>query len=542
MQPSIWVFPKDIGYFCELFAGFLDRSTMIGLSYERIWNGGSSHLSACTSENAALPRIRPNILVLMTDQQRFDALGCAGNPHIHTPNLDRLAGGGVRFSNCYVQNPICSPSRASFATGLYPRNHGLWANGVELPAGLKILSKTLADAGYDCGMAGKQHLAACSNIDEPRLDDGYRVYRWSHDPIHPSPANSYHLWLNKHHPAIYKTLVADRQGAAAESGNVAKSATAANVVPVEAHYSRWIADETIDFISQDRSGPFYFMANFFDPHHPFGAPPPFRELYDADEIPLPVGSVDELAGKPAVQRAYSRKSYAGHAPGFQDYTEAELREARAGYYAMVSLIDAELGRILDALDAAGATEDTLVIFTSDHGEMLGDHAIMLKGPMLYDAVARVPLILSWPGKIPAGAVQDQLVQNIDLTATILDAGEAAGTMPVQGASLLPLVRGDGTSWRRWALCEYRDSGHGGQTPVRTTMLRYEQTKLVVWHRNADDSLPGEGELYNLAADPDELDNLYHHRSARNLRERMKDRLIDILEETEWPRPRRDAQW
>ncbi|MBO0904778.1 sulfatase-like hydrolase/transferase [Jiella sonneratiae] len=489
---------------------------------------------------------RPNILLLMTDQQRFDALGCAGNPDILTPNLDRLAAAGAMFETCYVQNPICSPSRASFATGLYPHNHGLWANGVALPEALPLISKVLADGGYDCGMAGKQHLAPCANGDEPRLDDGYRVYRWSHDPIHRSPQNSYHLWLKANHPEIYAELVTARADAPAEAGNVAKGATLADTLPVEAHYSHWIAEEAIAFIGEARDRPFYFMANFFDPHHPFGAPEPFRALYDAAALPLPVGSAGELAAKPAVQREYHAKSYGGHAPGFAEYSEAELREARAGYYAMVSMIDAEVGRILDVLQATGQLDNTLVVFTSDHGEMLGDHAIMLKGPMLYEPVVRVPLILHWPPAIGAGQRIGRIVQNIDLTATLLDVSGMRDALSVQGESLMPLVAepaaGAAAGHRDWALCEYRDSGHGATPAVHTTMLRHGSMKLVIWHGSPATDRTRDGELYDLAADPDETVNLFHDPARRDDRERMKDLLIDVLEATEWPRPIRTAEW
>ena len=199
--------------------------------------------------SAATP---PNILVLMTDQQRFDALRCAGNAEIHTPNLDRLAAEGVRFESCYVQNPICSPSRASFATGLYPHAHGLWANGVDLPDDRVMLSRALADAGYDCGMVGKQHLGPCALGPEARRDDGYRVYRWSHDPINRAPENSFHQWLRAAHPAAWQSLDLDAQESP-EAGNVAKGATPVDTLPVEAHYSRWIAEEAIAFIGEDRA-------------------------------------------------------------------------------------------------------------------------------------------------------------------------------------------------------------------------------------------------------------------------------------------------
>jgi arylsulfatase A-like enzyme len=489
---------------------------------------------------------RRNILVLMTDQQRFDSLGCYGNRHALTPRLDRLAAGGARFENCYVQNPICSPSRATFATGLYPRNHGLWANGVTLPGGLPLLSRALAAAGYDCGMVGKQHLAPLAGLDaEPRLDDGYRVYKWSHSPNHPSRHNAYHAWLQRHHPAVYKAAVLDQPRRPVEGNNSSKTALPLDRVPVEAHYSHWIAQEAIDFIEDEtrpKETPFYFMANFFDPHHPFGAPDAFRARFDAGELPLPSGSIAELASKPSVLRAYSQRSYAGHAPGFSEYSESELREIVASYYAMVALIDAEVGRILDVLEHRGELEDTLIIFTSDHGEMLGDHALMLKGPMLFEPVVRVPLIIHQPGAVPAGLCIASLVQSIDLTATILSAADVPGAFQTQGSDLMSLVMNPEMPWREWALSEYRDSGHAFSPPVHTTMLRHRNFKLVVWHGEPASSMPREGELYDLEQDPGEHCNLFCDPRYAAVRESLKDLLLDVSVAVEWPRPLRTAQW
>jgi arylsulfatase A-like enzyme len=481
----------------------------------------------------------------MTDQQRFDSLRCYGNPYVHTPHLDALAAGGALFEACYVQSPICSPSRATFATGLYPHAHGLWGNGATLPAGLPLLSKALATSGYDCGMAGKQHFAPCANGDEPRLDDGYRVYRWSHDPIHASPHNSYHTWLAREHPDIYRSAVLEKPLDTAEAGNVCKGAMPLDTVPVEAHYSHWIAEEAIAFIgdaSRPADTPFYFMANFFDPHHPFGAPERFRSLYDAANLPLPSGSREELAGKPAPQREYNAKSYGGHAPGFAEYSEEELREARASYYAMVSLLDFEVGRIVEALRQRGELDDTLIVFTSDHGELLGDHAIMLKGPMLYEPSVRVPLIVHRPGAIPAGRRVGDIVQTIDLTSTILTAAGIPGAFPTQGRDLAPLACGTERHPRDWALCEYRDSGHSAEPPVHTTMLRQGRFKLVIWHGRPASGRARDGELYDLDADPGELVNLYHDPAHLQSRERMKDLLLDVLVATEWPKPPRTAAW
>ena len=182
-------------------------------------------------------------------------------------------------------------------------------------------------------------------------------------------------------------------------------------VKAEAHYSHWVAERAIDFINHPREDgeQFCLVANFFDPHHPFGAPQEYRDQIDADAIPAPNTREGELQNKPYQQTAYSEKSYSGTAPGFQEYTEEQIREIRAQYFAMIALIDHEVGRILQALEAAGLAEDTLVVFTSDHGEMLGDHQQLLKGPQLYDDLCNVPLIMRWPGQITTGSECNELV-------------------------------------------------------------------------------------------------------------------------------------
>src|SRR5699024_4208333 len=203
--------------------------------------------------------------------QRFDALGCAGNRHIATPNLDRLAEQGVMFERCYVQNTVCAPSRATLMTGLYPHTHGLWANGVGLPSGNTLFSRVLADDGYDCGLVGKFHLAACfGHRTERRYDDGFRVWRWAVDPYPRSSQNEYHRWLRTVRPDLW------------DAARDPDDPLTFDTMPTESHYSRWIADETIEFVQTGREPdkPFFFVANFFDPHHGFGAPTEYLERYD----------------------------------------------------------------------------------------------------------------------------------------------------------------------------------------------------------------------------------------------------------------------
>jgi arylsulfatase A-like enzyme len=472
---------------------------------------------------------RPNILFICTDQQRYDALGCYGNPHIQTPTIDGLAAEGVLFEQCYVQSSVCAPSRASLVTGQYPHLHGLWGNGVSLPPNPAIFSRHLADSGYSCGMIGKMHLAACfGGRTEERLDDGYEFYCWAHDPTHKSPENDYHVWMKERYPDIFEDAFAN--------GTRERHEPAAfDTIPTKAHYSRWASERTIEFLDGEREEdePFFLWVNFFDPHHPFVAPEEYLDRYDPETVPDPVGFPGELATKPPIQQEASNASYAGHARGYTTYPPREIKEIIAAYYAMVTLIDDEVKRILDRLEVLGLSEDTIVIFTSDHGEMLGDHQLLLKGP----------LILRWPGQLPAGERRPELVQWIDLTSTFLDVAGVDPMPTAQGTSLMPLARGDADAeGRGWALCEYLNSGHPYDPPLYMTMLRTGDHKLIVQHGPPATTRDRTGELYNLAHDPAELINLWDEPAAAEIRIELERMLLDVLVSTANLSQPREAHW
>lgn len=481
---------------------------------------------------------RPNILFICTDQQRYDSLGCYGNPHAKTPTIDQLAEDGVLFEQCYVQNPVCAPSRASLVTGQYPHSHGLWANGVTLPEHHSLFSKTLANGGYACGMIGKMHLDACfKGRTELRRDDGYSFYRWAHDPSHSSPDNDYHRWLRENHPTIYEEAVSKGQ-------RIRHQPAAFDTLPTEAHHSRWASEQAIEFLEQERSkdSPFFLWVNFFDPHHPFVAPKEYLDRFNPDELPNPVGYVEELTSKPPIQQQASNESYAGHAPGYTSYPREEIKQIIAAYYAMVSLVDDETKRILDRLESLGLGDDTIVVFTSDHGEMLGDHQLLLKGPMLYDCAVRVPLIMRWPGRLPAGERRKELVQWIDLTSTFIDLSGLEPMPTAQGTSLIPLARGEDAEPRSWALCEYFNSGHPYDPPVHMSMLRTGDYKLVVQHGLPVTPRERTGELYDMTADPSELTNLWDDPAAAETRIALERMLIDVMVATSNLSQRREAYW
>jgi arylsulfatase A-like enzyme len=489
---------------------------------------------------------RPNILFICTDQHRFDLLGAAGNPHVKTPHLDRLAGEGALFEQCYTPNPVCAPTRASILTGRYPRAHGLWGNGVPLPGHERLFTRDLADAGYDCGLVGKLHLGACfGQRTEPRYDDGFRVYRWAHAPSHRSPENAYHRWLQERHPALYERAAQAAAGRRPGTSGTTVSGPSFDDMPAEAHYTRWVGEETVAFLrgsgDPQRPGPFFLWANFFDPHHPFVAPQEYLDRYDAAGLPLPLGSERDLDDRPPILAEASRRSYGGHARGYAEHSPEELRQIVRAYYAMVSFVDDEVGRILAALDELGLRERTLVVFSSDHGEMLGDHGLLLKGPMMYEGAVRVPLLMRWPGVLAGGTRRAELVSLVDLCATFLDAAGLPDLPASQGDSLLPLARGE-SGGRGYALCEYRNSGHPYDPPVHVTMLRRGRHKLVVHHGHPATGRARTGELYDLQADPHEGRNLWDEAGALGLRTELQELLLDALVASEDRAQPREAPW
>ncbi len=471
----------------------------------------------------------PNILLICTDQHRYDAVGCYGNDVIETPALDGFARQGVVFDRCYTQSPVCAPGRASMLTGVFPHAHGLWANGVTFPGRHPLLGRILADRGYDCGLAGRFHLsAAIGGRTEPRMDDGFRSFSWANDPSHMSPENRYHHWVKDRFPELWR----------AENERVRSLGTGLCVdVPTEAHFSHWVAEETIQFITEDRDHkPSFFVANFFDPHHPFVAPKEYLDRYRDKAVPPAIpGPAEDEGGGPPIHRALSAGE-AGQSRGYLQHSTEELREIAVAYYAMVSLVDDEVGRILDALQRLGLAENTLVIFTSDHGEMLGDHAQLLKGPLFYEGAVRVPYIVRWPGHAPEGARCQALVQTIDTFALCMAA--AGVPLPESCQAIDPLAVAAGTAPARgYALCEYRNSGDPLDPPVHATMLRTDRHKLVVYHGD-----PRYGELYDLDLDPQERVNEWSDPGASITRLDLTGRMLDALVATEDRSTPRDAPW
>jgi len=483
------------------------------------------------------PVKRPNILWICTDQQRFDTLGCYGNSWVWSPRIDALADSGVLFANAFCQNPLCTPSRASFLTGRYPRTTRARQNGQSIPDTEILVSKALSKVGYTCGLSGKLHLSACqpsrTPVEERRIDDGYSEFFWSHHPDDDWSTGDYSRWLRE-------------QGREFARTSHPRSTHIQTSVAEEYHQTTWCVQMAIDFIQRHAgdSEPWLFSVNCFDPHHPFDPPEDFlrRYLDRLDEIPLPNYVPGELDTKPSFQQVDHLGAYGGQFGfyPFKEMADLDHRLIRAAYWAMCDLIDVQVGRLLAMLERTGRREETLVLFMSDHGEMLGDHGFYLKGPFFYDPAIRVPLMISMPGRITPHRRSPALVELVDLAPTLLEAAGEEPLVGMQGRSLWPMLTGKQAidAHRDDVYCEHYGTIHrqAGQPTAYATMIRTETHKLVAVHGWAV------GELYDLVDDPGETVNLFNDPDFAPIKSELYRRLCDRMAWTVDPLPEREANY
>jgi len=446
---------------------------------------------------------RPNILWICTDQQRYDTIGALGNPYVDTPNIDRLVAEGTAFTHAYCQCPICTPSRTSFLTGQYASAIHVNGNGnSHFPDDPPLVTRTLADAGYDCGLIGKLHLSSAYGRIEQRVDDGYRYWQYSHAPRDDwEKGHDYADWVRSKGEIL---------------GELTKSLDG---VPAELHQTTWCAEKTIDFMKENRDGPWLASVNIYDPHPPFNPPKTYRDMFDPAKVNAPIFRESDLEQQKKLEAIdFQGKAKAPveldikspimpHSPGVAgDPNAGGKRDARtliAAYYAMIKLIDDQVGRMIDALEETGQRDNTLIIFTSDHGETLGDHGLVQKGCRFYEGLVRVPLIFSWPGHVKSGVVTDALIELRDIAPLLLELVGLDMPDRMDAKSIVSLLSGDQASdeHRDFVRSEYYNAL---QAPDAThaTMYRNRRYKLVVYHGH------GLGELYDLQEDPDEFDNLW----------------------------------
>jgi len=496
-----------------------------------------------------------NIIFFITDQQRADNLGCAGNKILKTPNLDRLASEGVRFNSAYVASPTCMPNRASIMTGQYPnmcvRCYGVNLNSLEY---LPIFPEILRNEGYVTKAIGKMHFNYAardfydfksvekipnwiSKRSRKRLKEKFPKPYIGFDDVEMTIGHGdlcvghYSDWLEERAPQyaemIYKKIRTTLDHTYRES-----------FLPEELYPTSYCTDRAVDFLEKHAKGdhgdkPFLMYVSYPDPHHPCTPPGKWGEMYKPEDIELPKSFSDKQNIKthkfigPRSDLPQTGKMV------FHTTTEEEARNFIAKTYGMVSMIDDSVGQILAALEKLGFADNTMIVYTSDHGDMLGDHGMILKGFMGFNGIFNVPLIWKVPGVTKTGAVSDSLVSAIDLAPTILNLSNINKKkipLDIQGVDITPMLKNPNEKVRDSCLIEVDEADIRAKAPdvvnilplgnleMRLKSLVTERYTLTVYNK-----LPEYGDLFDRENDPDELNNLWD--SNPELRHELVDKLL-----------------
>lgn len=439
------------------------------------WGAGLAIAAAATPPRPA------NILFIVADEYRHDCLGAAGHPIVKTPFLDRLAQQGTLFTHAYTASPVCSPARATLFTGRYPQAHGVRQNNLPFNPGERTLPPLLRAQGYRTGITGKLHLQAGDDwFDYAQVTDGgrgdaYLAFLRASKQFIKGTANS---------AAVPETVI----GAGRTPLKIGRS-----VLPEDKFEEAWVAARAIEFLRAQARGdrPWFLFLSLFKPHSEYVIPAPFDTMYRAADLPLP-RTFRTDAREPAPKDRSAAKDDAGGRARMRIDDAEILRAVTAHYYGAVTMVDKYIGRVLAAVDELGLADDTVVVFTADHGNMLGERNRMFKGVM-YESSVRVPLIVRAPGRVRAGAVLHAAIDNTAIMPTVLELAGLAIPAGVQGRSLVPLLRGEGPappaafSW------------------LNDRMVLADDWKLIV---PVKENRGGPRELYHLPSDPDEQVNLY----------------------------------
>lgn len=459
----------------------------------------------------------PNILVLMPDQQRADCLGAAGHPQLRTPHMDRLAAEGMRFTHACTVSPLCMPARASFLSGLYVHNHGMWANSGELFPTEESLFRRLQEAGYYTAHIGKSHYYehGAFHLREREPYMHARGFHYVHETTGPwatCRTDSYmtDLWQEK---GYLKAFRDDYERRRRHPG----IAVWPSPLPVELFLDSYVGAQAVRFLDgYSRSEPFALFVGFGGPHEPWDAPGEYATMYDPAATPPHIEPAEPGPWVPEAAAAWQR---AGRVAGMAEH---DVRRLRANYYGKISLVDCWFGEILAACERKGLLDDTLVVHWSDHGEMAGDHGRLHKS-VFYESALRIPFTLRWPGRVPAGQTSDALVETVDLMPTILEAAGVEAPASCLGKTLWPILRDPAARVRDAAFSEVCHRGR------RCTMVRSERHKYAV-HEDGVGYM-----LYDLAKDPAERNNLLGHPDARGVESALRERLLRFLAEAQFVR-------
>ncbi|WP_373634804.1 sulfatase [Yoonia sp. SS1-5] len=487
---------------------------------------------------------RPNFILITTDQQRGDCIGAEGRG-VKTPHIDRIGRDGVRFTKCITPHPMCQAARASILTGKLPYSHGVRDNGRDLDesVGPDGLGGVFTRAGYQTHFIGKAHLSSQQTFEPTGRPECYKSAKdfgpdWTGDYFGFSHVQ---MMLRPHHhtqwyappEALHYEYWLDQDGQGQARWDHAKDTLKPESAHFQAwrsaldqkwHSSPWIGDRAVEMIENKGDDPLMAWVSFPDPHPPFLAPRPWCDMYAGEDVTIAANSTLDLDHRPWWHRAFVEdrakpiKQGSEHNAGGVDWgqkgdlTEQALRDITAIYFGMISAVDHQVGRILDALKAKGELDNTYIIFTSDHGEWLGDHGLLLKGPMMYDGLLRVPCLAMGPG-IPAGKVVQDPINTIDILATAADLCAIAAPA-THGQSWRGLWQGTGS--RDFALSEYEVDALRSAVDMDLMTVRSGRYRMSI------DLRTDTGELYDMQEDPGEMHNLFDDQGRAAVKSELRD--------------------
>ena len=441
---------------------------------------------------------RTNVLWLMADQWRGDMLGCLGHPAIKTPNLDKLASQGVNFSRTYCSSPVCLPSRASMFTGLNLPHHQAITNGMPMKKDTPCFTALLKEDGYRTANIGKHHAGVSGQHCWEYQDNSPDAFGAT------APRNV--AFDPENYPEL--TFIADE---VCDDSDRVLYGTYPGPVPTTKSYR--LTTQAMKWLYyHDDPRPFFLRVSYDDPHPPVVPPPPFDKMYDPADVPQ---DLIDRAKESFANKTWTVQTYAEQ-KGLTKIAEDQHREHVARYMGLCSHLDAQIGRLLDYLEEIGYADNTLVLFNSDHGHMLGEHGLTHKHYVLYEGVNRIPFIMRWPGKLPEGKVSDALIDGCDLAPTLMDALGVDGLGNIDGHSILPIAKGETDSINEYVVCQYDDFCFS---------IVDQRWKLI----NYDSDDEGIGEFYDLEADPYEKDNLWGKDNVANEQARLWQALCDWRE-------------
>ncbi len=499
-----------------------------------------------------------NVLFLCTDQHRADHLGFGGNETVRTPNLDALASRATVFDRAYVANPVCMPNRSSILTGRLPSAHGVVFNDRSLDWGANTFVRRLADAGYRTRHVGKAHIQVHARDFFPaknRYPVGQHGWPAGWDYLEtaeqylaadPGPVEDFYGYdyaefclghgssIGGHHRhwALQRGLDSSTAGGGRDGPAAARSENWWQILKPaydeDLHSTEFVTNRAVEFIESaaldkrsaaSKRRPWFLFASYPDPHHPFAPPGDWYESHKPNDMVLPQSFHDPIDGLPGFMR---EMSFSQRARGSMRIGEHALRDALAAEYGLIELIDAGVGRILRALEASGQADDTLVVFTADHGDMFGDHGFMLKGGMVFEGTTRVPLLIARPDS--TGTRTPSLASSLDIGSTILDLVGVESYDGVQGTSLVPILDDPSARVRDHVLIEEDIPSYGlyeNAVPAHSRTVVTSDARMTRYST-------GEGELYDLVADRSERNNLFDQNDCVDLRHYMTEQLTEAL--------------